>query len=211
MCPPGEEMFRIPVGLLRIRHILPPGAHKVLPYGIKLNCTINTNLRTLDDWVYLWYYILYAAVVELADTRDLKSLAVTGVPVRARSAAPKKTVSLSAGCLFCAGRARTHPNATRMSVAAEGLTEANLHFLPSGENANRARSAAPKKTVSLLAGCLFLRGAGSNPSKCNADERCRRGLDRGEPSFSSIGRKCKSSPVSGTNKRTPRWGVLLLV
>ena len=31
-----------------------------------------------------------AAVVELVDTRDLKSLAVTGVPVRARSAAPKQ-------------------------------------------------------------------------------------------------------------------------
>ena len=27
-------MFRIRIGLRRIRHILPPGAHKVLPYGI---------------------------------------------------------------------------------------------------------------------------------------------------------------------------------
>jgi len=40
----------------------------------------------------------------------------------------------------------------------------------------------------------------SNPTKCNADERCRRGLDRGEPLFSPNGRKCKSSPVSGTIK-----------
>ncbi len=41
-------------------------------------------------------------------------------------------------------RTRTHLNATRMSVAAEGLTEANLYFLPSVENANRVRSPAPK-------------------------------------------------------------------
>ena len=33
---------------------------------------------------------IYAAVVELADTRDLKSLGGDTVPVRARSAAPTK-------------------------------------------------------------------------------------------------------------------------
>jgi len=31
-----------------------------------------------------------------------------------------------------------------MSVAADGLTEANLNFLPKGENANRVRPPAPK-------------------------------------------------------------------
>ena len=40
-----------------------------------------------------------AAVVELVDTRDLKSLAFTGVPVRVRSAAPKSSPAF-AGLLF---------------------------------------------------------------------------------------------------------------
>ncbi len=35
-------------------------------------------------------YVIYAAVVELADTRDLKSLDGDIVPVRPRSAAPNK-------------------------------------------------------------------------------------------------------------------------
>lgn len=37
----------------------------------------------------LIFPILYAGVVELADTRDLKSLSSNTVPVRARSPAPK--------------------------------------------------------------------------------------------------------------------------
>ena len=42
---------------------------------------------------YFWKYgnlIKHAAVVEQADTRDLKSLGVKPVPVRSRSAAPKE-------------------------------------------------------------------------------------------------------------------------
>jgi len=44
------------------------------------------------------------------------------------------------------GRTRTHLNATRTSVAAEGLTEENLYFLLfTKENANRVRPPAPIK------------------------------------------------------------------
>ena len=45
--------------------------------------------KKLDKSNGLIYYILDAAVVEQADTRDLKSLGSDTVPVQVRSAAPK--------------------------------------------------------------------------------------------------------------------------
>ena len=49
----------------------------------------------------------------------------------------------------------------------------------------------------------------SNPTKCNADERCRRGLDRGEPLFSFAGeRKCKSSPILSGQHSCPKSPIL---
>ena len=45
-------------------------------------------------------YVVYAAVVELADTRDLKSLDGDIVPVRPRSAAPKRNTSFWEVFLF---------------------------------------------------------------------------------------------------------------
>ena len=45
-------------------------------------------------------------------------------------------------------------------------------------------ASATKKTVSLSAGC-FLCKAGSNPSKCGADERCLLRRDAAEPLFSA--------------------------
>ena len=50
--------------------------------------------------------------------------------------------------------------------------------------------------------CLVLvfRVMDSNPSKCNADERCRRRLDGAEHLFSANGRKCNPSPLVSTIK-----------
>ena len=57
----------------------------------------------LDKSVLLRYYIKhksYAAVVESADTRDLKSLDSNIVPVQVRSAAPKKNLHKSVGSFY---------------------------------------------------------------------------------------------------------------
>ena len=72
---------------------------------------------------------------------------------------------------------------------------------------NRAGSSPVARTkhkreaeASLL--CLVKEKQDLNPSKCNADERCRRRLDGAEPYFSPTGRKCKSSPVARTKNLT---------
>ena len=82
----------------------------------------------------------------MVDVVDSKSTAGDSVPVRVRSPAPINPIvndTFTMGFILCWKRTRTHLNATRMSVAADGSTEANLNFLPGGENANRVRLAAP--------------------------------------------------------------------
>ena len=46
----------------------------------------------------------FAAVVELADTPDLKSVGITPVPVRPRSAAPENDISKEVSFLFLGDR-----------------------------------------------------------------------------------------------------------
>ena len=81
----------------------------------------------------------YAAVVELADTRDLKSRGVKSVPVRARSAAPRKRersrpVSLLFSVTTCqAGsrRKQTGPRHGSFLNHAAGRIQADISaFLP---------------------------------------------------------------------------------
>ena len=66
----------------------------------------------------------------MVDSVDLGS-SVFDVQVRVLSSAPEKKKSSQLGWLFLFSfarfRTRTHLNATRMSVAADGLTEANLN------------------------------------------------------------------------------------
>ena len=97
------------------------------------------------DGVYYQSAMKYtpAGVMELVDVVDSKSTAGDSVPVRVRSPAPKKQIPIWVSAFLLYRWTRTHLNATRMSVAADGLTEANLNFLPTGENANRVRSPCP--------------------------------------------------------------------
>ena len=55
------------------------------------------------------YRLLYAAVVKLADTRDLKSLGSNTVPVQVRSAAPKNLVFRKRDFLSIAKAMVYHP------------------------------------------------------------------------------------------------------
>ena len=73
----------------------------------------------------------------------------TGTKIKERG------ISLSLLFYFAKRRTRTHLNATRTSVAADGLTEANLNFLPTGENANRVRPPAPKISRTLMGSGYF--------------------------------------------------------
>ena len=47
--------------------------------------------------------------------------------------------------------------------------------------------------------------------KCNADERCSRGLDRAKPLFSPIGKKMQTNPFKSTNKNAAFGRQFLLV
>ena len=70
-------------------------------------------------------------MVELVDSVDLGSTAKS-VQVRVLSSAPINATendTFSVAFILCRSRTRTHLNATRMSVAADGLTEAILYFL----------------------------------------------------------------------------------
>ena len=63
----------------------------------------------LDKYRYSWYnksvkdIVFFAAVVELADTRDLKSRGSNPVPVQVRSAAPNVSNLNSIKCYFYNG------------------------------------------------------------------------------------------------------------
>ena len=59
--------------------------------------------------------ITHAAVVELADTRDLKSLGSNTIPVRARSAAPKIPRSVASGN-FCIQKPGREPEVRLVSA-----------------------------------------------------------------------------------------------
>ena len=54
---------------------------------------IEMTAKPIDKTNVIRYYILYAAVAELVDARDLKSLGSNIVPVRPRSAAPTENPS----------------------------------------------------------------------------------------------------------------------
>ena len=91
---------------------------------------------------------LKAAVVEQADTRDLKSLGVKSVPVRSRSAAPKKRERPMPLPFLWSRGPGSNPSQCKCPVDTCCHQFANwwlqLFFSPpSGEkNANRSRSAA---------------------------------------------------------------------
>ena len=61
----------------------------------------------LDKYRYSWYnksvkdIVFFAAVVELADTRDLKSRGSNPVPVQVRSAAPRRNGLRSIPIFLC--------------------------------------------------------------------------------------------------------------
>ena len=74
---------------------------------------------------------MFAAVVEQADTRDLKSLALKSVPVRSRSAAPNNPQPPTGlRIIYCKIRPGSNRlNATRRGrVAREGWTERNNYL-----------------------------------------------------------------------------------
>ena len=89
-------------------------------------CAINHNLKSviLDGRVKLCYYTKAAGVVEQADTRDLKSLAVKSVPVRSRSPAPKKKHPI--GVLFLWYREVTGIEPIQMQMPGGHLLAAGL-------------------------------------------------------------------------------------
>ena len=66
---------------------------------------------------------------------------------------------------------------------------------------------ARTKTKHPKRGALFWSKARRdlNPSKCNADERCRRRLDGGKLLFSAL-QKMQTSPVARTQKNTINLG-----
>ena len=99
------------------------------------------------------------------------------VQVRVLSSAPKKRHPLGASFLVRI-RTRTYLNATRMSVAGEGLTEPHNNVL---------ESCHPRKREKHPTGCLFF-GADkdSNLSECDANERRRRGLDRAAQQYTRV-------------------------
>ena len=145
-----------------------------------------------------------------------KSTGGDTVPVRARPPAPINAIvndTFTMAFILCLKRTRTHLNATRTSVAADGLTEANLNFLPTGENANRVRPPAPNKRERLLPLSFVFSKEGRTRTHLDATVQwtvARDGSTERNLCFRH-GRKCKSSPVTGTNEKrglTPllfRW------
>ena len=83
---------------------------------------------------------------------------------------------------------------------ARGLDRAQPLFSASAENANEPRHPLHKKKADAKASAFFLSVVGSEARtiKCNADERCARGLDRAQPLFSA----------SAENANEPRHPVL---
>ena len=97
----------------------------------------------------------------------------------------KKTVSHLAGCLFSAvTRIRTHSNATCLTACCCHQFKNWWLLLFSPQAKMQIESCHPdqkRQSAFRLAVFFYLRSQDSNPSKCNADERCRRRLDGGEP------------------------------
>ena len=120
----------------------------------------------------------------MVDVVDSKSTAGDSVPVRVRSPAPNiPQPQRGWGIFICQmGPDSNQSNAARMSAARDGLTERILYLRPFlGEDANRVRSPAPKKTVALLGSCLFYCGGGLYPGlkKCPVDTFLARGRVHG--------------------------------
>ena len=74
---------------------------------ISQNNTDKILIKMLDKYRYSWYnksvkdIVFFAAVVELADTRDLKSRGSNPVPVQVRSAAPRRNGLRSIPIFLC--------------------------------------------------------------------------------------------------------------